>query len=306
MSARRENEHKEFVEVRAEHQLDGTIKPIMFREEDDLYTHIDEIIDVREAPALRAGGQGVRYTCRVQDQAFYLFHDDAYWFIEDSPTTAGGSTTKARRNQSTMCGRYFIETDQDNEEMRRIIEQLNRRYKDSPERAQMSTGEVLPTAIVPVFANSRALKPTVFLMRWGFSHFDGGGVIINARSETAMEKAIFKKSMQERRCIIPSSGYYEWQRTDKVKQKYAIRAEGDRLTYMAGIYRKEEGEKLPTFTILTRDAAPSISFIHNRMPVLLSSDARKEWLDPDADVDAILSLAPLPLSFDVAKVQATM
>ena len=60
MSARRENEHKQFVEVRAEHQLGGAIKPIMFREEDDLYTPIDEIIDVREAPALRAGGQGIR------------------------------------------------------------------------------------------------------------------------------------------------------------------------------------------------------------------------------------------------------
>lgn len=301
MSARRENEHKQFVEVRAEHQLDGTIRPMMFREEDDLYTHIDEIIDVREAPALRAGGQGVRYTCRVQDQAFYLFHDDIYWFIEDSPTTVGGGTTKARRRQPAMCGRYFIEADQDNQEMRQIIEQLNRRYQDTPEREQMSTGEVFPTAIVPVLSNSRALKPSAFLMRWGFSHFDGGGVIINARSETAMEKPLFQKSMRERRCVIPCGGYYEWRRMDKAKQKYAIRAEGEGLTYMAGIYRMEEGEKLPTFAILTRDAAPSIAFIHHRMPVLLSKEDQQKWLDPNANVTELLSQSPLPLRFDAAK-----
>lgn len=200
-----------------------------------------------------------------------------------------------------MCGRYFIEADQDNQEMRQIIEQLNRRYQDTPEREQMSTGEVFPTAIVPVLSNSKALKPSVFLMRWGFSHFDGGGVIINARSETALEKPLFQKSMRERRCVIPCGGYYEWQRTDKAKQKYAIRAEGDGLTYMAGIYRMDEGEKLPTFAILTRDAAPSIAFIHHRMPVLLSADTRKEWLDLNADVTAILNQAPLPLCFDVAK-----
>ena len=185
--------------------------------------------------------------------------------------------------------------------MRQIIEQLDRRYQDTPEREQMSTGEVFPTAVVPILSNSKALKPSVFLMRWGFSHFDGGGVIINARSETAMEKSIFRKSMQERRCIIPSSGYYEWQRTDKAKQKYAIRAEGDGLTYMAGIYRMEEGEKLPTFAILTRDAAPSISFIHHRMPVVLSKEGQQKWLDPTANVTELLRQPLLALRYDLAK-----
>ena len=60
-------------------------------------------------------------------------------------------------------------------------------------------------------------------MKWGYSGY--GNKVINARSETAFEKPMFRKSMQERRCLLPASGYYEWRRTPsggKSKQKYAL------------------------------------------------------------------------------------
>ncbi len=66
-----------------------------------------------------------------------------------------------------------------------------------------------------------------------------------------------------RRCLIPASGYYEWEKRGKEKIKYAIRPEGARLLYMAGIYRIEKGA--PVFTILTREVALGIAFIHDRM-----------------------------------------
>ena len=50
------------------------------------------------------------------------------------------------------------------------------------------------------------------------------------------------------------------------------------MIYMAGIYRMEPDAKEPRFVVLTREAAPGIAFIHNRMPVLLDGDARREWL----------------------------
>lgn len=82
MSARRENPHKLYVMVRADHLLDGRIRPLMFRAEDGPICRIDRVLDVREAPSLKAGGQGTRYTCQVEDRQILLFFDDPYWFIE--------------------------------------------------------------------------------------------------------------------------------------------------------------------------------------------------------------------------------
>lgn len=289
MSAKREHEHKIYVEVCAEHTLDGSIKPLSFRQEDDLSCRIDAVMDVREAPALKAGGQGTRYTCRVQDQVIYLFHDDVYWFIEETSESAGGCLPE--REDRPMCGRYFIAGDDDKDDMRQIIAELNRRYEGKLELTQMQQGEIFPTAVVPVISNSRSLKPMPFLMQWGFPHFQGSGVMINARAETALEKPMFKKSMLERRCLIPASNYFEWERTGKVKRKYAIRETDGGLTYMAGIYRLNEVTQLPTFVILTCDAASNIAFIHPRMPLILPPEEREAWLSPQADVTKVMQQA---------------
>lgn len=82
MSAHRENPAKIYVSVRADHMLNGRIRPLMFRTKDGPVVRIDRILDEREAPSLKAGGQGMRYTCRVGEKQLYLFHDDVYWFIE--------------------------------------------------------------------------------------------------------------------------------------------------------------------------------------------------------------------------------
>ena len=82
MSAHRENPAKIYVSVRADHLLNGRIRPLMFRAKDGPVVRIDRILDEREAPSLKAGGQGMRYPCRVGEKQLYLFHDDVYWFIE--------------------------------------------------------------------------------------------------------------------------------------------------------------------------------------------------------------------------------
>lgn len=74
--------NKHYVKVRADHLLNGRIRPLMFRTEDGPAVLIDAIEDEREAPALKAGGQGTRYTCRVGEKRLFLFHDDALWFVE--------------------------------------------------------------------------------------------------------------------------------------------------------------------------------------------------------------------------------
>jgi len=82
MSALRKNPAKIYVKVRADHMLDGSTRPLLLRAEDGPCVRIDRILDVRDAPSLKAGGQGVRYTCTAGERQFYLFFDDPYWFIE--------------------------------------------------------------------------------------------------------------------------------------------------------------------------------------------------------------------------------
>ena len=76
-------EHKEYVKVRADFLPDGRIIPLMFKPEDGQKTLIDRVLEVRPAPALKAGGQGIRYTCRIGSGVVFLFRDRDHWFVEE-------------------------------------------------------------------------------------------------------------------------------------------------------------------------------------------------------------------------------
>lgn len=189
-----------------------------------------------------------------------------------------------------MCCRFFTGDAEDDEELRAIIDALQRRGGGDAAVAR----DVLPTDTAAVIASSRRLSPGVFAMRWGFSGA-GGAPVINARSETAHEKPMFAESMASRRCLIPAGWYYEWERRGRERVRYAIRPEEAGLMYMAGLYRLTPAGA--QFTILTRGAAPDIAFIHPRMPVILPRDALADWIDPRRDGRALLDGAVEQLRF---------
>lgn len=188
-----------------------------------------------------------------------------------------------------MCGRYFIDGDDLPEELEHILEELNR--KNTPKNLKTS-GEIFPSDVVPVLANSRRQDVQPFAMRWGYS-FPGGRPVINARAETAAEKPLFRDGMRQRRCLIPASSYFEWERREGQKTKYAIRPAGAEMLYLAGIYHLEnhDGAVVPSFAILTRSAAPEIAFIHDRMPVILPPDCARDWLKVENRADEVLRRA---------------
>lgn len=164
-----------------------------------------------------------------------------------------------------MCGRYYIEID--NMELQSIIAAVER-------KTAIKTGEIYPTNTVPV------LSPTgdMTAMRWGFPKFDGKGEVINARSETAVEKNMFRKPMAEGRCLIPASWYFEWEKQGSKKIKQRLYSPDNRPIWLAGLSKidSKTGESL--FVILTRPAWSGISFIHDRMPVILPKEKHDEWL----------------------------
>ena len=72
--------------------------------------------------------------------------------------------------------------------------------------------------------------------------------------------------------------YFEWEHRGNEKIKYAISQQNRELTYLAGIYRVVWGR--PEYTILTREPAEKIAFIHDRMPLMMDKDMVKDWLNP--------------------------
>lgn len=185
-----------------------------------------------------------------------------------------------------MCGRFYIAEEDTAEDLLRIIDALNRRYKGiTPVKTQ---GEIRPTDIIPVMANSPSMSTGVYAMKWGYTMPDGKPMF-NARSETAATKPLFSNGMRQRRCIIPATLYFEWQKAGTQKIKHAIATAGSDMIYMAGIYRIEGNRA--ACSILTRPPADCISHIHNRMPVILPAEATHDWLNLRFDPNEVLAAA---------------
>ena len=184
-----------------------------------------------------------------------------------------------------MCGRYNIDDYEKNFEMQGIFQEVYERYNGTQELASMKTGEIFPTDIAPVLAQENE-KPRAFLMKWGFPRFDGKGVIINARAETALEKNMFRSSIAARRCLIPTTGFFEWKQEDDQggkgrKTKYLIRLKDTPVLYLAGIFntfKDMNGHPVVSYVIITTDANESMIRIHNRMPYILTRQKKDIWL----------------------------
>jgi putative SOS response-associated peptidase YedK len=129
---------------------------------------------------------------------------------------------------------------------------------------------------------------------------------INARSESVFEKPMFKSAALRHRCLIPASGFYEWQKAGKASQPYFIHRKDGSPVAMAGIWRRSTIGETATATcaILTMDAYPAIAGIHHRMPVMLDPAAWDAWLDPASNDPARLQAALRPLPEDAIAAHA--
>ena len=212
-----------------------------------------------------------------------------------------------------MCTRYYMEL---SPELKPYIDRALR----SPLCAEMTAklgksmkteGEVRPTDIAPVIAPDRSRNPAVFPMLWGFTNpFQSRQPLVNCRLETAKDKPLWKESWHRRRCIIPCSCYYEWEHSTtpagrkKAGQKYRIQPKGPAgITYLAGLYDIEErnGLRLPVFTVLTKEPAETIRFIHDRMPFILGKEHAEDWMNPDSNPEEIAKWALIDMTYEKAE-----
>jgi putative SOS response-associated peptidase YedK len=161
---------------------------------------------------------------------------------------------------------------------------------------------VAPTQPIPVVWTENGARH-FRLMRWGLlpgwvKDPKGFTLLINARSETVLEKPAFKRAIRRRRGLIPADGYYEWKAVDGRKQPFFIhRTDGEPLGFAAVFetWVGPNGEELDTAAIVTAAAGEDLAALHDRVPVSISPRDFERWLDIRGDeVDAILPLMTAP------------
>ena len=150
---------------------------------------------------------------------------------------------------------------------------------------------------LPVICNDDPLS--IRLFTWGLIPFwvkDSNSAkdirmkTFNAKSETLAEKPSFRNSLNRKRCLVLSTGFYEWHTEEKKKTPYFIRLKDQTAFALAGLYDQwtnpDTAEKINTFTVITTRANPMMEEIHNlkkRMPVILNPGTEQSWLDLNTD-----------------------
>ena len=180
-----------------------------------------------------------------------------------------------------MCARYRV--DIDIETIKEIFAEIERRFPG----VVMSMGEIFPSNIVPILTENGPVPAT-----WGFKRYDGKGLVINARAETAGEKPMFRKAFEKGRCVVPTTGFFEWTK-DKQKIKYLFELPDEQLLYMAGLYEYIDNDLC--MVVLTHPANESVAGVHERMPVILTGDQLTLWLCETDEAKQIIEMASPPL-----------
>lgn len=181
-----------------------------------------------------------------------------------------------------MCGRFTNAAKK--EQIRKEFNiSFNNPITDAP-RFNIAPSQMIDVVFEP------ETERIVSQLKWGLvPHWakdaDIGNRMINARSETLREKPSFREAFKSRRCIIPTTGFYEWKKATggNAKQPFYFYLNDREVFGFAGLWEewldKQTGEMLETCAIITTAANDVLKPVHDRMPVILKADNYDEWLD---------------------------
>lgn len=179
-----------------------------------------------------------------------------------------------------MCGRFFLDVEFDE-----VLKHYFGIIGDYPVM-EYEPREIFPSNDIPVIHRGREVERTIHLMKWGFAPSFMNKLLINARSETIAEKRLFREAFIRRRCLVPASGYYEWENVlgddEKItKVKRSIKVPERKIISMAGIYDRFEdknGNPFWAVSILTKASNDQVKGVHDRMPVILDKEMERAWI----------------------------
>lgn len=182
--------------------------------------------------------------------------------------------------RKTMCGRYSNKAKKEE-----IEAEFN--VTINQDRIFHPRYNIAPTQLIDVILEAKGER-IINKLKWGlipnWAKDDSlAAKMINARAETLTEKPSFKNAFKSRRCIIPASGFYEWQKTKDGKQPFYFYLKEKAVFGFAGLYEnwldKQTGELVETCTIITTEANAVLSPIHERMPVIIDPGYYSLWLN---------------------------
>ena len=181
-----------------------------------------------------------------------------------------------------MCGRYYIDSDMA-DEIEKVVHKIDQRI-----RQKHFAGDIFPTNVAPIIEKSEhGLK--LYVCKWGYPVSQGKNLVINARTESVMDKPSFRNGILYHRILIPASGFYEWNR---IKEKNVFSRYDAPVLYMAGFCDWFENER--RFVIMTTAANESMIKVHDRMPLIVEKGQMKDWFD-DKKMEQILHQVPVQL-----------
>jgi putative SOS response-associated peptidase YedK len=203
-----------------------------------------------------------------------------------------------------MCGRYALTTPAS------VIAHL---FHLGVLQDYLPRWNIAPTQLAPVIRADRETgERRLTMLRWGLVPYWAkdasiGSKMINARSETLAEKAVFRNLLERRRCVVPADAFYEWRKPaapGETKQPFALRLNDDQPFCFAGLWDRWKGpsnsplpQPMESYTILTTAPNGVASRVHDRMPVMLISAEQWDcWLDASIRDAAELQtmLGPIP------------
>ncbi|HXC76967.1 MAG TPA: SOS response-associated peptidase [Candidatus Acidoferrum sp.] len=190
-----------------------------------------------------------------------------------------------------MCGRYVFVPGEG------FVNMINEQKRSSFEPENLKPNyNLAPMQTMPIFT-----AEGVVMMQWGLvpswsKEFKPSFSSINARAETASEKPLYRTPFKKRRCLVPASGFYEWQARAGFKQPYLFTLNGRETFNFAGLYDiwyDKVGHEHYSYTILTTTPNDTMAGVHDRMPVILDADEEEDWLNPiETPADLQLLLDP--------------
>lgn len=193
---------------------------------------------------------------------------------------------------SMMCGRFTLTASFDDLIIRYSVH-------DVVEPFHNARYNIAPMQMIPAVVHDGE-KNRLGQLRWGlvpsWAKDDRmAGKMINARSETLLEKASFKSLVHKKRCLIPADSFYEWKTINGKKQPVRFLLKDSSIFSMAGLYdswiNPANGQKVSSCTIITTSPNPLVAEVHDRMPVILMREDEQKWLGrSNTSIEELISL----------------
>lgn len=191
-----------------------------------------------------------------------------------------------------MCGRYALAADADELLAAYGVE------RDAASPPPVPRYNIAPTQEVPIIVaegGARRLR----LVRWGLvpaawsAPDERRAPLINARAESVAARPVFRRPFARSRCLVPASGFFEWQREGTLRQPCYFTLEAGGPLAFAGLHdrwQRDARPPIPSCTIITVPARAPVAELHERMPALLSAAEWEPWLDAATPPEALRAL----------------